>query len=295
MFNKLYLHFRRTLTVTVLFILIIHIITVLSMYLYITDKDFRNKQEDEGTQVSMYISSHLKMIEENVAIYCGNGSLGDAISNRTLSVGAQMQNIMSVDASIVDYIIKEENYAYMYEPNSDNIYRKYIESGEKRDNGSLSKWHLFDDIYNCAILSMPILDSEGKICSMLLLEISMDNFYNKQNENAYIYMNDKNQHNILVGNKVKTIDNIVKMPKEKHGFYYIKYSYPFSDEITINVCFSRINIYIKALKFFLIIMLADAFLFVVSIYVINKYLKYIDRLLSQLCIDMNEFIIKIDK
>lgn len=288
MFNRLHSRFKRAMIISVLFVLIIHLIAVICMYWYIIDRDDREKKEDIGTQISTYIAMRCQRIEENVNLYCSNGQIGDAVSKRAVNTSALMLNVMSIDESIRNYIIVSENYVYMYDSDSNDILKYYMDSGNSENDSLSPEWQLYDGNTHDALLGVPVLDSEGNKIGIMLIAVALDSFCNKMTENACVYMTDKEEHGVTICGELTLKDN-------KRGLYYIGDSFPFSDDITINVYFSRGSIYIKIIRLLLIMMAGYACLFIISICAINKYLRYIDNALSGLCIDMNVFIQKIDK
>lgn len=295
MFNSLYSRLKKAMIISVLLVLVIHLITVMCMYLYITDRDCRTKNKDISMQISSYITMRCQRIAETVRVYCTDGKIGDAVHRRTANTNAMMLNVISVDESIVNYIIIDEDYICRYDTDSYNIYEDYLAAtGSGPDNAS-AKWHIYNNDTNSAILSTSILDSKGNSSGIMLLEIDLKRFCNDLTENAYVCISDdmKVKKTIVSGN-LKASPNAVACGNGSSWNYY-DYTYPFDGNMTLSVYFSRNVVYFKTLRLFFIILFGYAGLFIAARYCINKYLDYMDNSLTVLGIDMNGFIKNIEK
>lgn len=265
------------------------------MYSYLTGEDYCQKRKNVSTQIARHISLQLKMIEEVTEMYCNDGRMGDSIClEQSFSLGTLMQNIISQNGGIINYLVISDDYLYLYNSESYNIYQKYFNESEDEQVHTSKKWILYNDNNERALFRAPVLNSVGEICGTLLLEISLKDFYNKLFENACIYMNDSKNNMVIMESDLKTVNNVIKA-KEKNRNKYTSYSCPVNDDLVINISFSLSGIYAKVIGLTVILLIEYIFFFILAGYIVNRYSKYIGESLSQLYSDMSSFMKNIEK
>lgn len=189
MFEHLYKKIKNSITLAVVFVLIIECATVFFAYSYLNINDYTKKSRHVCEQISAYIGLRLRSYEESTSFFINNNNFESLIktnSPKTLSLFSQF--IMS-NIGIRNVFVYDDTVSIAYENN--NQITRYIDDKRKKDTASVSPhWDIYRPYLEgteALMYSYPIKSEGGDHIATFVISISPELLYDntiKRYENS---------------------------------------------------------------------------------------------------------------